>query len=551
MNDEKGNDEGEVTGPIIPEDSKQKLKEEFQLLKRKILIYVFTQEGENQQFNNFTIKLMQELTELSEKIEARFYKIGEAESIKYNVTRSPTLLVDPENYNIRYTGAPAGEEGRSLIETILMTSLGFTVLSKASREKLSGLKEKRHIMVFVSPTCPYCPQQVVNAIAAAIERKDLISTEIIEIFENADIAKDYNVLSVPQTAINGKIISIGLEPEEVFIEEVLTLIPQKAVEQVIPEEETGEADLVIVGAGPAGLTAAIYAARSGLRTIVLEKANIGGQVAFTPIVENYPGFTRIAGKALMDMIAQHAMHYTRIHQGEEAVEIKPANERFEVLTIKRKYLARAVILATGAKHRKLNVTGEDRLYGRGVSYCATCDGYFYRGKKVFMIGGGNSAATEALYLNSIGANVTLVHRRDKLRAEAALQESLAERKIPILYNSEVKEILGSEVVTSVKILDTEEGTVKEEAVDGIFISIGYEPVNTLAMELGLKLNEEGYIEVDRHQRTSMPRIYAAGDITGGVKQIVTALGQGSIAAITAFEELASPYWKEKKDQVVI
>lgn len=546
MNEERGSEGEAFAGPLIPADAKQKLKEEFQLLKRKIAIYVFTKEGENQQFNNFSIKLLQELAELSEKIEAVYFKIGDPESIKYNVTRSPTLLIDPDSYNIRYTGAPAGEEGRSLIEAILMTSLGFTALSKSSREKLSQLKEKRHIMVFVSPTCPYCPQQVVNAISAAIERKDLISTEIIEIFENDDIAKDYKVLSVPQTAINGKIISIGLEPEEVFVEEVLSLIPQKAVEQVTPEDETGEADLVIIGAGPAGLTAAIYAARSGLKTIVLEKANIGGQVAITPVVENYPGFTRIAGKVLMDVIAHHATQYTRIHQGEEAVEIKPADGLYEVLTVKKKYTSKAIILATGAKHKELNVPGEDRLYGRGVSYCATCDGYFYRGKKVLMIGGGNSAVTEALYLDSIGANVTLVHRRDKLRAEVALQESIADRKIPVLYNSEVKEILGEEVVTSVKILDSKEGTAREEAVEGIFVSIGYEPSNTLAMELGLKLTDEGYIEVDKHQHTSMPGIYAAGDITGGVKQIVTALGQGAIAAITAFEELASPYWKEKK-----
>lgn len=534
---------------IIPEDAKQKLREEFQLLKRKIAIYVFTKEGENEQFNIFSIKLVRELAELSDKIEARLHKISDPEAKKYSVTRSPTLLIDPENYDIRYTGAPAGEEGRSFVETILMTSLGFSVLSKQSREKLSGLKEKRHITVFVSPTCPYCPQQVIYAVAAAIERKDLISAEIIEIFENEDVAKDYKVLSVPQTAINGKIISLGLEPEEVFIEEVLTLTPQKAVEVMAPEDETGEVDVVIAGAGPAGLTAAIYAVRSGLKTIVLERANIGGQVAITPIVENYPGFARIAGKTLMDLIAHHAQHYTRIHQGEEVVEIKPSadtNQRFEILTIKRKYLARAIILATGATHRKLNVPGEERLYGRGVSYCATCDGYFYRGKKILVIGGGNTAVTDALYLDSLGAKVTLVHRRDKLRAEAKLLESLAERKIPVLWNSEVREILGKEVVTSVKIENTQDKTIQEYPVDGIFVSIGYEPANTLAKELGLKMNEEGYIEVDRHQRTSMPLIYAAGDVTGGVKQIVTALGQGSIAAITAFEDLASPYWKEKK-----
>ncbi len=530
---------------IIPPDAREKLREEFEILKRKIALYVFTKEGENEKFNLFSIKLVQELLQLSDKIEAKFYKISEAESKKYNVTRSPSILIDPENYNIRYIGAPAGEEGRSFIESILMVSLGFSVLTRQSREKLAKLAEKRHIMVFVSPTCPYCPQQVIYAVAAAIERKDLISVEIIEIFENEDLAREYNVLSVPQTAINGKITSIGLESEEAFIEEVLTMTPQKIIQPIAQEEEVAEVDLIIVGAGPAGLTAGIYAERSGLKTLVLEKANIGGQAAITPIIENYPGFTRIPGKVLMDMMAHHAMHYTRIHQGEEVLEIKP-NKRFEVITSKRKYLARGIILATGAVHRKLNVLGEDRLYGRGVSYCATCDGYLYRGKKVLVIGGGNSAVTEALYLDSIGVNVTLVHRRDKLKAEAKLQQSLADRKIPVLWNSEVREILGREVLTSVKIENIADGKVMEYPVDGIFISIGYEPNNKLAKQLKLKLDEEGYIQVDRQQRTSMPFVYAAGDITGGVKQIVTAVGEGAVAALTAFEDLSSPYWKEKK-----
>lgn len=535
----------EAAVTVIPLDIKEKLREEFKILKRRIAIYVFTREGENEQFNLFSIKLVQELSQLSDKIEVKFYKISEPESEKYNIKRSPTILIDPENFNIRYTGAPAGEEGRSFIESILMASLGFSVLAKQSKEQLAKLKEKRHIMVFVSPTCPYCPQQVIYAVAAAIERKDLVSAEIIEIFENEDLAREYNVLSVPQTAINGKIISIGLESEEAFIEEVLSMIPQKIVQQVAEEKEVTEVDLAIVGAGPAGLTAAIYAERSGLKTLVLEKANIGGQAAITPIVENYPGFTRIPGKALMDMMAHHAMHYTKIHQGEEVLAIKP-NKRFEVITNKRKYLARGIILATGAVHRKLNVPGEDRLYGRGVSYCATCDGYLYRGKKVLVIGGGNSAVTEALYLDSIGANVTLVHRRDKLKAEAKLQQLLAERKIPVLWNSKVREILGKEVLTAVKIENVAEGKVIEYPVEGIFISIGYEPANELGKQLGLKLDEEGYIKVDRHQRTSMPFVYAAGDVTGGVKQIVTAVGEGAVAAITAFEDLSSPYWKGKK-----
>lgn len=205
-------------------------------------------------------------------------------------------------------------------------------------------------------------------------------------------------------------------------------------------------------------------------------------------------------------------------------------------------------MATGAKHRKLGVPREERLYGRGVSYCATCDGYFFKGKKVIMVGGGSSAVTEALYLDSLGVSVTLVHRRDKLRAEIRLQESLSSRKIPVLWNLEVRQILGDKIVTGVRVENTKTGKIEKMPVDGIFISIGYQPVNELAKKMGMELDIAGYIKADRQQKTSIPRIYAAGDITGGVKQIVTAVGQEAVAAMTAFEDLASPYWKEKEDR---
>lgn len=384
------------------------------------------------------------------------------------------------------------------------------------------------------------------AVASALERPDLITAEIVEASENEDMAIKYGVSSVPHTVINGKTVSLGVDTQDAFIGKILTLQePAAGLPPLIREGEEVHVDIVIVGAGPGGLTAAIYGERSGLKCVVLEKGVVGGQVALTPVVENYPGLTRVAGKSLVDLMAQHASQYTHIHQGEEVLEIKP-NGQIIVSTNRGRYICRAVILATGAKHRKLGVPGEERLYGRGVSYCATCDGYFYKGKKVIMVGGGNSAVTEALYLDSLGVSVTLVHRKDKLRAESRLQESLFNRKIPVLRNSEVREILGDKIVTGVRIENTKAGKAEEMPVDGAFISIGYEPVNELAKKTGVELDEAGYVKADRRQRTNVPRIYAAGDITGGVKQIVTAVGQGAVAAMTAFEDLANPYWKEKE-----
>jgi thioredoxin reductase (NADPH) len=305
-----------------------------------------------------------------------------------------------------------------------------------------------------------------------------------------------------------------------------------------------EKDLVIIGAGPAGLTAAIYAERSGLSTVVIEKANIGGQVAITPVVENYPGFTRIGGKTLMDMMAQQAIQYAEIHEGEEVLEVEKKDDLFSVRTSRASYTAKALLIATGAMSRKLGVPGEEEFQGKGVSYCASCDGYFFKdGKKVIVVGGGNTAATEALYLKNIGVDVTLVHRRDKLRAELFLQESLAAQHIPILWNSVVRKIEGGKVVTGVVLENMTDHSTVTLPVDGVFVAIGYTPINDLAVRLGVETDEEGYIRVDKVHRTNVKGIYAAGDITGGFKQIVTAVGQGSLAAATIFEDIASPYWK--------
>jgi thioredoxin reductase (NADPH) len=315
-----------------------------------------------------------------------------------------------------------------------------------------------------------------------------------------------------------------------------------------PAEYSGliEKDLLIIGAGPAGLTAAIYAARSGIKAAVIEKANMGGQVALTPVVENYPGFTKIAGKTLMDMMAQQAVQYADIREGEEVLEVKKSDGTFDVKTNKAHYTSNAILIATGAESKKLGVPGEKEFQGRGVSYCAVCDGFFFKdGKKVMVVGGGNTAATEALYLKNIGVDVTLVHRRDRLRAEQFLQKSLQDNGIPVVWNSVVKEILGDKFVTGISLENTGDKSTRTVPLDGVFIAIGYVPNNELAIKLGVEVDEEeGYIKVDKGQRTSVKGIYAAGDITGGVKQIVTAVGQAAVAALSIFEDLSHPYWKE-------
>jgi thioredoxin reductase (NADPH) len=535
----------------LPDDVKKVIQETFfKDLKEDVVIEVYTKPGVNDQFNEAAVSLIKALSVLSDKLRVSFYKVGDEQSIQRNVQRSPTVIIAPDKYRLRYTGAPLGEEGRSLLVSILMASAGKSVLTAPAMEKIASLKEKRDIQVFVSPTCPYCPQQVLSAFSAAIIKPDLISAEVVEIYENQDLAENLGSLSVPQTLMNGIFTGLGLQPEEFFVESLLTLKEPEYVSEQISEEPI-EKDLAIVGAGPAGLTAAIYAVRAGLTAVVLERAVIGGQVAITPVIENYPGYMRIGGKSLVDLISQQAVQYADIHVGEQVKEIAKGGQagKFHVKTNRAIYITKGIIIATGVGNKALGATGERRLYGRGVSYCATCDGYFFKeGKKVIVVGGGNTAVTDALYLHNLGANVTMVHWRDALRAEAKLLESLKASGIPVLWNSEVKEIFGDKVVKSVKIENNKTYAVTEAPADGVFVAIGYEPNNEIAKALGLELDSEGYIKVDlTTMRTSVPRIYAAGDITGGLKQIVVAVGQGSIAAMSAFEDISSPYWAKKEE----
>jgi thioredoxin reductase (NADPH) len=461
-------------------------------------------------------------------------------AIKQKVEYSPTLVFDPDWYNIRWLGAPLGEEGRIFLEALILIGLQKSNLNEQSRQVIKRIDGQRDIKVFVSATCPYCPQQALNALKAAVEKPNLISLEIIDIQANPDLANRYSAQSVPQTYANDILIAQGAQTEELFM---LSLDKMEQQTVFIPEDDAEEviADLVIVGGGPAGLTAGIYGARSGLKTVVVEKGVLGGQVATTPIVENYPGLKQIGGKTLVDILVTHALEYVQIFPGEGVLDITP-NGPINVQTSRRKFKAKAVLIATGATYRNLGVPGESRLSGHGVSYCSTCDGPLFKGKKAIIVGGGNSAVTEALHMHHIGVDVTLVHRRDNLRAQDALVKNLIQNNIPILFNTEVKEIKGKHRVEEVLLHNNKTEETSTLSVNAVFIAIGYDPAVDLAKAIGLELTEEGYIKHDNY-RTNIPGIYTAGDVSGGYKQIVTAAGHGAEAALAIFEDLINPYWK--------
>lgn len=301
-------------------------------------------------------------------------------------------------------------------------------------------------------------------------------------------------------------------------------------------------DLAVIGAGPAGMTAAIYAVRSGLKTVLLDAGMAGGQLQISPQIENFPTWKSVKGPELAAKMKEHTEEYLKVREFEAVEDISRDSGGFVINTTKGEYRTRAVIIATGATHRKLGVPGEEEFSGRGVSYCATCDGFFFRGKRVAMVGGGNTAAAEAIYLKGIGCDVVLIHRRDTLRAEKRYQDKLKEMGVEILYSHVVEEIVGDKLVKGIRVKDLKSGEVKTLDVSGVFISVGEDPHTALAVKLGVELDEEGFIKVDRNMRTSVRYVYAAGDVAGGVRQIVVACGEGAVAATSAYEDIVSPYW---------
>ena len=298
-------------------------------------------------------------------------------------------------------------------------------------------------------------------------------------------------------------------------------------------------DIIIVGAGPGGLTAGIYAGRQGTRNLILDKGFAGGLGREVPEMENYPGFDNISGMELIDKMKSQAIKNCELHENENVLEIIKTDDeyRFTIKTDKNSYLSKTIILATGSSHRQLNAKGEEEFKGKGVSYCATCDGFFFQGRDIIMVGGGNSALQEALYLDNLGANVTLVHRRDEFRAQKHLQNQIKEEGINVIYNAVVEEIKGDMLVESVVLKDTQTGVLTDLPINGIFISIGYIPHTELAKQLGVNLDKSDHIIIDKEQKTNIDYVYAIGDVCVGLKQWVVACGEGAVAATSAYHDL--------------
>lgn len=413
----------------------------------------------------------------------------------------------------------------------------MNINSKKLKEMIEN--GKTFLVDFWAPWCPHCRK--INPAYEQIAEQYAGVLEVVKVDMDEDdkLWSELQVELIPtlRLYVDGKPVASTVAPEsKAVIDEFLSdILPEQ-----IKEENDHVYDMIVIGGGPGGYTAALYAARAGFDTLVIEKLSAGGQMALTHQIDNYPGFVDgIGGWELADQMQRQAERFGATTQNVEVRSVNLNSSPKTVETSEGTFYGKTIVLATGANPRELGVPNEKELVGRGVAYCAACDGMFYKGKTVVVVGGGNTAAADALLLSRIAEKVIIVHRRNTLRATKIYHEPLMKAEnVEFRWNSTVTELLHEEKLTGIRLRDVQTGAESVLPCDGLFISVGRKPATEL-VKGQLELDAGGYVTADETTRTNLPGVYAVGDVrTKPLRQVVTAVADGAMAVHMAEEYLA-------------
>lgn len=500
-------------------------------------------------------ELLRELCSLTDKLKLEIHDavLDGDTAANYRIDKTPaTAVVGARDYGIRFYGLTAGYEFTSLLEAIIMVSSGRTNLDPQLEELVKRIKVPVHLEVMVTLTCQYCPEMVRVAHEFAFVNEH-IRADMVESAEFPELTKKYQVTGVPRTVVNGRQTFDGALPAPAaYLEIIKAVSPDQYsdfMEQLRAAQAAGKTkkaeeghvyELAIVGGGPAAMSAAVYAARKGLDVALVAK-KLGGQITYTAGIENYLGFPNVSGTDMAEAFRGHmARQPVAEAVGAAVVKIEKSGAEF-VLSAEngKRYKALSVVYCAGKEYQRLGVPGEERFIGKGIGFCATCDAPLYQGKKVAVIGGGNSAFTSVRDLLGFASEIHLVHRRKEFRADPSLVEEAGKAPSVTLHAPmEVREYLGGDKLTGIRLASPDGKKKLDLEVDGVFLEIGLTPNSEPLKEL-IKLNPTGEIPVDKGQGTSEQGLFAAGDVTDTEeKQISIAVGQGALAALSAYKYLA-------------
>jgi alkyl hydroperoxide reductase subunit F len=473
------------------------------------------------------LELLNDVADSSEKINCR---VKDGDGLSFS------LLKNGEDTGIRFRGIPNGHEFTSLLLAILNADgKGKNIPDEAICRRIQSLKGDIHLTTYVSLTCTNCPDvvQTLNLMALLNPR---IRHEMVDGAIYQEETEALKIQAVPSVFANGKLLHVGKAELGELLSKLEAHYGMATGTVEITEKRY---DVIVVGGGPAGSAAAIYLARKGLKVAVVAE-RIGGQVKETVGIENLISIPYITGEQLADNLKKHLQHYTVDFLEHRKVEKLETDGKEKIVSTGggEKFIAPAVIIATGASWRKLNVQGESDYIGRGVAFCPHCDGPFYQGKHVAVVGGGNSGIEAAIDLAGICSKVTVFEFLDDLKADSVLQEKAKSLpNIEIFVSSQTTEVVGNgEKVTGIRVKNRKTDEERLVALDGIFVQIGLSP-NSAVFKETVSTNRFGEIEVDVHCRTNQAGIYAAGDVTTTpYKQIIISMGEGAKAALSAFED---------------